>query len=109
MDMRTETEQIGELLELGCYMGPGERYLMLYEGILTITNGTGLAHWPRGNRRTIATFDAADCVRGLSGRQWVEIMGRLRRIRGAAGTKGGDGNGGEWAHIADQVPQAHPT
>ena len=105
----TETEQIEELLDLGCYMGPGERYLMLYEGILTITNRTGLAYWPRGNRRTIAIFDAAACAVGLTSRQWDEILGRLRRIRGAVGAKAGDGHDCECGQIAEQVPQAHPT
>lgn len=111
MDMRTDTEQIEELLELGCYMGPGERYLMLYEGILTITNRTGLAWWPRGNKRKIAIFDAGDCVGGLSRRQWDEILGRLQRIRTAeqphlslrCGCKQGPGP------TAEQAPQTYPT
>jgi len=109
--MRTDTEQIEELLELGCYMGPGERYLMLYEGILTITNRTGLVWWPRGNKRKIAILDAADCVSGLSRRGWDEILGRLRKIRSAeqphqrdrCGCKRGPDSS------ADQAPQAHPA
>ena len=112
VNTRTETGQIEELLELGCYMGPGERYLMLYEGTLTITNRTGLAYWPRGNRRTIAIFDAAACAVGLTSRQWDEIFGRLRRIRGAVGANGakaGDGHDCECSRIPEQVPQAHPT
>jgi hypothetical protein len=82
---------------------------MLYEGILTITNRTGLACWPGGNRRTIAIFDAAACVIGLTSRQRDEILGRLRRIRGAVGAKAGDGHDCECGRIGEQVPQAHPT
>lgn len=109
MDTGSETEQIEELLELGRYMGPGERYLMLYEGVLRITNRTGFARWPRGNRRTIAIFDAANCVCGLNRGQWSEIMGRLPRIRRVDGAGLDDRHRREYGQAAEQVPQAHPT
>ena len=85
--MKTETEQIKELLKLGCYMGPGERYLILYEGMLTITNRTGLAYWPDRNRHKIAIFDSIDCICGLTSGQRDEILGRLGKLRGAADRK----------------------
>lgn len=104
MSTATETEQIQQTLELGCYMGPGERYLMLYGGILTITSRTGLVHWPGGNRWTIAILDAADCVQGLTRGQYDAITERLRRTRGAVGTKADDRRDGR----ADHIPNAHP-
>lgn len=109
--MQTETEEIDELLELGCYMGPGERYLMVYEGLLTITNRTGLAYWPGGNKRMIAVFDANDCAAGLKLRQRDEILGRWRRIKSAVGANEGYKCGCEHRQpaITEQAPEPHPT
>ncbi len=78
--MKTQLDEIEEILELGCSMGPGERYLMLYEGQLAITNRVGLAHWPKGRRQMIAVLSAADCARGLTSRQWNRIFNRLRTL-----------------------------
>jgi len=78
--MKTRLDELEEMLELGRWMGPGKRYLMLYEGQLAITNRVGLAHWPRGRRQMIAVLDAADCVHGLTSRQWDKIFERLRML-----------------------------
>ena len=40
--MEAQMGELEEMLRLGCCMGPGERYLMLYEGQPAITNRTGL-------------------------------------------------------------------
>ena len=108
---QTETEEIDELLELGCWMGLGERYLMLYEGILTITNRTGLTYWPGGNKRMIAIFDAADCAAGLTSRRLDEILGKWRRIRSTVGANEGHKCVREHGcpAIAEQAPEPHPT
>jgi len=107
---QTETEEIDELLELGCHMGPGERYLMLYEGVLTITNRTGLAYWPRGNKRMIAAFDAGDCAAGLTSRQRDEILGRWRRIKNAVSSNEGHKCCCEHGRpaVAEQALEPHP-
>ncbi len=109
MDTRTEMEQIKELLGLGRLMGSGERYLILYEGILSITNRTGMACWPRGNRQTIALFDACDCVRGLTAQQWNEILGRLQRIRMTCDAEAEEEHGYERGRdrIAEQAPKPY--
>lgn len=85
--MKTEIEQIKELLELGCYLGPGERYLMLYEGILTITNRTGLAYWPKGKRRIIVILDGSDCVGGLRPDKLDEIVIKLGKLNAVTDIK----------------------
>ena len=78
--MKTQLDEIEEMLELGCCMGPGERYLMLYEGQLAITNRVGLAHWPKGTRQMIATLNVADCAHELTRSQWDKISERLRTL-----------------------------
>lgn len=110
MDTRTEIEQVEEMLELGRCMGPGERYLMLYEALPAITNRTGLAWWPKGDRRVIAVFDAADCVTGLTSRQWEQILDRLSKAKGASDASGGSKHrSGQEACSGRRAADAHPT
>ena len=78
--MKTKIDKIEELLELGIGMGPGKRYLLIYEGELAITNRVGLANWPAGRREIVAQLDAADCLHGPISRKWDDIFRKLRAI-----------------------------
>jgi hypothetical protein len=60
--MNTQTDKIEELLKLGWGLGPGSRYLIRYEGELTITNSSGLANWPGPRPEILAKLDAIDCL-----------------------------------------------
>lgn len=79
--MKTQLDELEEMLELGRWMGCGERYLMLYEGQLAITNRVGLARWPKGRRQMIAVLSAADCACALTSRQRGKIFERLRTLK----------------------------
>jgi len=78
--MRTNIDKIEELLELGIGMGPGKRFLLVYEGELAITNRVGLANWPPGRREIVARLDATDCLHGPNWRKWDEIFEKLHAI-----------------------------
>jgi hypothetical protein len=78
--MKTNIDKIKELLELGIGMGPGKRYLLIYEGEPAITNRIGLANWPPGRRQIVTQLEAADCLNGLTPRKWAEILKKLRAI-----------------------------
>ncbi len=101
--MRIQFDEIEEMLKLGCCMGPGERYLMLYEGQLAITNRIGLAHWPKGRRQMIAVLSAADCARGLTSPQWNRIFSRLRTLENCPDSTPAGRN------PAGRTPLLHPT
>ncbi|MHC4115990.1 MAG: hypothetical protein ACYSWO_00640 [Planctomycetota bacterium] len=88
--MKTQTDEVDEMLMLGRYMGQGERYLMLYGGKLAITNRTGLARWPKGRRQMIAIFDASDYVHGLIKCRRKGIFERLRSLKNLAGPNEGE-------------------
>lgn len=100
--MKTRIDEVDEMLKLGRCMGQGERYLMLYEGKLAITNRTGLAHWPKGRRQMIAVFDASDCVHGLIECRRKGIFERLGSLKNLAGPK--------WAEREGRVARelSHP-
>ncbi len=109
--MKTRLDELEEMLELGRWMGPGDRYLMLYEGQLAITNRAGLAHWPRGRRQMIAIFNAADCVHGLTSRQWDKIFERLRMLEDSPDSSRGEqsGPGSGRRSSTGRTPLLHPT
>lgn len=104
--MKAQIGELEKMLRLGCYMGPGERYLMLYKGQPAITNRTGLAYWPIGKRRMIAVFDAVDCARGLTRCQWSAIFKRLQRAKSPTNAK----EAKPGCHIASNLSRPlHPT
>ena len=109
--MKTQLDEIEEMLKLGCCMGPGERYLMLYEGQLAITNRVGLAHWPKGRRQMIAMFNAADCVRELTSRQWDKIFEMLQTLENPPDSSQSEqsGHGHGCRTSAGRMPLLHPT
>ena len=76
--METQIDKIEELLMLGRWLGPGSRYLIRYEGELTITNSSGLANWPSPRPEIIAKLDAIDCLKGPTSQKWDEIFEKLR-------------------------------
>ena len=78
--MKIKNDKIEELLELGIGMGPGKRYLLVYEGELAITNRIGLANWPPGRREIVTQLDATDCLHGPTSRKWDEICEKLHAI-----------------------------
>ena len=85
--MEAQMGELEEMLRLGCCMGPGERYLMLYEGQPAITNRTGMAYWPKGERRMIAVFDEVDCARVLTQCKSNAIFERLQKVKNSANAK----------------------
>lgn len=109
--MKTQLDEIEEMLELGCCMGPGERYLMLYKGQLAITNRVGLAHWPKGRRQMIATLNVADCVHGLTLCQRNRMFKRLRMLENCSYSSQSErsepGHGSR--NSAGRTPPLHPT
>ena len=109
--MRIQFDEIEEMLKLGCCMGPGERYLMLYGGQLAITNRAGLARWPQGRRQMIAILRAADCACGLTLRQWNRIQERLRMLENHPDSCQSDqtGRGPGGRNFAGRMPLLHPT
>ena len=107
--MKTQLDELEEMLKLGCCMGPGERYLMLYEGQLAITNRIGLAHWPKGRRQIIAIFNAADCVHRLTSRQWDRMFERLRRLKNCPDSSQSEQSGHGCRSSAGHTPLLHPT
>ena len=109
--MKIQLDEIEEMLKLGCCMGPGERYLMLYEGQLAITNRAGLTHWPKGRRQMIAVLRAADCVCGLTLRQWSRIQERLRMLESHLDLCRSDqtGRGHSDRNLAGRMPLLHLT
>ena len=109
--MKTQLSEIEEMLKLGRYMGPGERHLMLYEDQLAITNRIGLAHWPKGRRQMITIVNAADCVRGLTSRQWDKIFERLPTLENSPDSNRSEqsGPGPGCRSSAGRTPLPHPT
>ncbi len=109
--MKTQLDEIEEMLKLGCCMGPGERYLMLYEGQLAITNRVGLAHWPKGRRQMIAIFNAAGCVHGLTSHQWDKIFKRLRTLENSPDSSRSEQSGPRHRcrTSTGRTPPLHPT
>jgi hypothetical protein len=104
--MKTRIDEVDEMLRLGRYMGRGERYLMLYEGQLAITNRTGLTHWPKGRRQMIAIFDCSDCVHGLTSCQRNSIFERLRRLKNPTHSNEAERDG----RVAPELtPPLYPT
>ena len=76
--METQIAEIEELLKLGRALGPGKRYLIRYDGRLSIKNRAGLAKWPGGRPEVVARLDAMDCLHGLTSRKWNQICEKLR-------------------------------
>ncbi len=110
--MGTQLDEIEEMLKLGYCMGFGERYLMQYEGQLAITNRVGLAHWPAADRRQmIAILNAADCIRGLTSRQWGKISERLRTLENCPDLSQNEQSGPtHGCRTSDgRMPLLHPT
>ncbi len=110
--MKTQLDEIEEMLELGCSMGSGERYLMLYEGQLAITNRVGLARWPKGVCQMIAILSVADCVHGLTPSQWDKIFERLQMFKNSpdssrSGRSDEPGPGDR--NSTGRTPLLHPT
>lgn len=107
--MKIQLDEIEEILKLGCFMGSGERYLMLYEGQLAITNRVGLTHWPKGRRQMVAILRAADCACGLTSRQWSRIQERLRMLESHSDSCRSNKAGHGGRNFAGRMPLLHPT
>ncbi len=69
-----------EMLEIGLYLGSGQRYLLYYYGRLAITNDAGLMRWPEGPKVIVAVIKAQECACGLSPARKSYLLAKLRSL-----------------------------
>ena len=72
--------ELQEMLEIGLYLGSGQRYMLYYYGRLAITNNTGLMCWPEGPKVIVAVIKAQECGCWLSPARKSYLLAKLRSL-----------------------------